>query len=130
MLTMQRARHWLVLLIAAHSLGVGAILLLAPEWAIRFGGWGTIQPVFFARQAGIFHVVLVCGYLIEFFRYDGVTLMVSAKSIAIVFLLGAWLLGETAWAVPLSGVADGVMGATVWLVDRAARRTTPPDPSR
>jgi len=64
-------------------------------------------------------VVLVCGYLIEYFRYGGIWLIVTAKSIALVFLLLATLLGELPWAVPVSGVADGAMALVVWLVHRA-----------
>jgi hypothetical protein len=122
--------RWLVLLISAHSLGVGAILLLVPEWAVRFAGWPGVDPVFFARQAGIFHVVLVAGYLIEYYRYRGVVLMVTAKSIAVVFLVGLWLIDDTPWAVPFSGVADGIMGGLVWLAARSARPAPPPPPSR
>lgn len=121
--------RWLVLLISAHSLAVGAILMVVPQWAVRFAGWGGVDPVFFARQAGIFHVVLVSGYLIEYFRYRGVLLLLTAKSIALVFLVGLSLLEPTAWAVPLSGVADGVMGAAVWLTVRRARPGRRPDPS-
>ena len=111
----------LVALICAHSLGVGMLLMAAPQWALRFGGWDGIDPVFFARQAGIFHVVLVAGYVLEYVRHRGVTFMIAAKTIAVVFLVAMWLLTDVPWAVPLSGVADGLMAVAVWWVHRQAQ---------
>ncbi len=125
----ERHLRWLVLLISAHSLAVGAMLMVVPHWAVRFAGWDGVEPVFFARQAGIFHVVLVSGYLIEYFRYRGILLLLTAKSLALVFLVGLSLLEPTAWAVPFSGVVDGVMGAAVWLAARRARPDRRPGPS-
>jgi len=111
----------LVALICAHSLGVGALLMSVPQWALRFGGWPGIDPQFFAQQAGIFHVVLVAGYILEYVRHRGVTFMITAKSIAVVFLLGVWLVSDVPWAVPLSGVADGLMAIVIWWVHRRAQ---------
>jgi len=108
-----------VLLISAHSLAVGLLLLAAPQWAIHFGGWARAEPSFFVRQAGIFHVVLVIGYLIEHLRYRGVLLMVSAKCTAVVFLAGATLLDQVPWAVPVSAAGDAAMALVVWLVHRS-----------
>jgi hypothetical protein len=119
--------RWLVLLIAVHSLAVGVMLLAAPQWAIRFGGWDHAEPSFFVRQAGVFHVVLVIGYLIEHLRYQGVLLLVSAKSTAVVFLVAASLLDQVPWAVPISAAGDGAMALLAWLVHRrvAAARVRP-----
>jgi hypothetical protein len=110
---------WLVFLIVAHSLGVAAGLLLLPDWSAEFGGWGTLSQKFFARQAGVFHLVVAFGYLYEYLRYRGITLLVLAKSVAVIFLLWSWLLaGESAWAVPLSALADGMMAVMVLAVHR------------
>ena len=114
----------LVAIICAHSLAVGAMLMFVPQWAVRFGGWDGIDPVFFARQAGIFHVVLVAGYVLEYVRHRGVSFMITAKTLAVVFLLGIWLVSDVPWAVPLSGVADGLMGAAVWWIHRQAQTGT------
>lgn len=119
-LDLRRVESWLVHLIALHSLVVGGMLLLAPGWATEFGGWSGVSHLFFTRQAGVFHFVVVIAYLGEYRRLRGVTLMVATKTIAFVFLVGAWLLGERAWSVPLSGFADGAMGLLVALVHRAA----------
>lgn len=121
--TAARRERLLVWLIALHSLAVGAMLLLAPGWSVRFAGWSGAEPLFFPRQAGAFHFVVVFAYLWEHYRSRGVTVMVFTKSLAFVFLVGAWLLGEVAWSVPFSGIADGAMGLLAWLAHRATRRS-------
>jgi len=107
-----------IVLIAAHSYGVGLLLMVAPAWAARFAGWGEARPLFFLVQAGVFHLVLATGYLLEHWNHRGVTLLVMAKTTAVVFLVGATVVAEVPWAVPVSGVADGVMGLAAWLVHR------------
>lgn len=113
-------RAW-VWLVAAHSLAVGLGLLLFPDLATRFAGFGPVTPIFFARQAGVFHLVLALGYLLEH-RRGSVTLLVAAKTTAFVFLTGSWLAGTSAWAVPLSGPSDGAMGLVAWWLWRRAGR--------
>ena len=111
----------LVILIALHSVIVGAILFIAPQWGLRFGGWDGIDPEFFGRQAGIFHFVLATGYLIEYFRYRGVVLLISAKCIAVGFLTIMHFIDPNPWAVWVSSVGDGIMAALAWWIHRAAR---------
>jgi hypothetical protein len=109
-----------IVLVALHSYCVGGFLLFATRWGAEFGGWGEVQPLFFARQAGIFHFVVATGYLIEFFRYRGIALMLTAKSVAVVFLsVMGWLDGGP-WAAPVSAAADGAMALiAVWLHGKA-----------
>ena len=110
---------WLVSLIAAHTVGVGVMLMFAPVWSCTvFGGWPALGPLFFPRQSGIFHFVLAFAYLLEYFRYRGVTIMVVAKSLAVVFLLACAALDSVPWVVPFSAVTDGLMGLTVIAVRR------------
>jgi hypothetical protein len=114
--------RWLVLLITAHTIGVGAMLLFAPAWSCTvFGGWTDLGPLFFPRQSGIFHFVLAFAYLYEYFRYRGVAIMVAAKSLAVFFLLGCAALDGVPWVVPFSAVTDGLMGAAVIAVRRMKR---------
>jgi hypothetical protein len=110
----------LVLLVAAHSAAVGVALAAFPEWATGFAGFGPVRPVFFARQAGVFHLVLAAGYLLEL-RRGSVRLLVTAKAIATVFLVAAWLGGVGAWSVPFSAAGDAVMGLAVAWAARGAR---------
>jgi hypothetical protein len=114
---------WLVHLIAAHSLAVGLVLLLVPQWAVQLGGWGEADPTFFVRQGGAFHLVVAVGYILEYRRSQSVVLLLFAKALAFVFLIGVTVLEPgTAWAVPFSGVADGAMGLTVLAVRRSESR--------
>jgi len=108
----------LVSLIALHSTIVGAMFLMAPDWTMKFAGWQSISPVFFAYQAGIFHLVLATAYLLEYHRYRGVSIVIAAKSIAFVFLITATIIDPIPWAVWTSGILDGVMAAVVWWVHR------------
>jgi len=115
---MARLRVW-VWLVVAHSVAVGLGLLLVPDLTTRFAGFGPVTPTFFVRQAGVFHLVLAAGYLLEH-RRGGVTLLVAAKAIAFAFLVGSWLAGTSAWSVPLSGLSDGAMGLVAWWLWRRA----------
>ncbi len=108
----------LISLIALHSAMVGAMFLLLPQWTMRFAGWHGIDPIFFAYQAGIFHVVLAAAYLIEWHRYRGVAILITAKVIAFVFLITATLIDPIPWAVWTSGILDGGMAMVVWWVHR------------
>lgn len=117
--------RWLIILIVLHSFACGIGLLTANPDIIRFAGWSEMGPVFFPHQGGVFHFVLGICYLIEYFHYRGVILLVTAKFVATVFLLGSVALGEQAWAVLASGILDGLMLLAVlilhWLVVRERR---------
>lgn len=112
----------LIILISLHSIIVGIMLLFFSEWAVRFAGWAGAEPVFFIRQAGAFHFVLASGYLVEYFRHRSISLLLIAKTTAFVFLIGGSLLAASPWAVWFSGLADGAMALTAFLVHRAVKR--------
>ena len=113
----------LIFLIALHSIIVGIMLLFFAEWAIIFAGWSGADPIFFIWQAGIFHFVLATGYLVEYSRTQTISLLLIAKTTAFVFLIGGSLLAETPWSVWFSGLADGAMALTAYLVHRAVAKT-------
>ncbi len=114
----ERHEHALVILVALHSFIVGAMLFVAPQWTMTFAGWERIEPVFFGRQAGVFHVVLATAYLLEYRRYRGVSILITAKIIAVIFLTGATVVDPLPWAVSTSGLLDGLMAIVVWWVHR------------
>ncbi len=116
------AERWLVVLVSAHSVVIGLMLLAAPAWSVRFAGWHGAEPLFFLRQAGVFHFVVALGYLLEYFRTRTVTLLVCTKTMAASFLILATVFGEVAWSVPFCGAADGLMGLAVLVAHRAASR--------
>lgn len=115
--------RWLVWLIAVHSFGIGVMLLVAPAWSVRFAGWEGAEPLFFLRQAGVFHFVVATGYLLEYARLRTVTLLVATKAMASVFLLLSATLTDAAWSVPFSGVVDGAMGVAALWVHRRGTAT-------
>jgi hypothetical protein len=112
----------LIILIALHSIIVGVMLLFFAEWAIEFAGWSGAEPIFFIWQAGAFHFVLAAGYLVEYSRTKTISLLLIAKTTAFVFLIGGSLIADTPWSVWFSGVADGTMALTAFLVHRAVNR--------
>lgn len=112
----------LITLISLHSIAVGAMLMFFSEWAIGFAGWSEAKPIFFIWQAGAFHFVLAAGYLLEYRRSGTIDLLLLAKTLAFVFLIGGSLLADTPWSVWFSGVADGAMALVAFLVHRAVKR--------
>ena len=111
-----------VILVALHTFAVGAGLFFVPAWALGIGGWREIPPLFFPRQAGIFHFILGIAYLEEHRRFGGVSLLVMAKTFAVVFLLGATVLADVPWFVTAAGVGDGLMAVVAWWLHGKARR--------
>ena len=109
-------------LIIVHSLAVGVFLLFLTRWGVAFGGWENVTTLFFPRQAGIFHVVVATGYALEYTHYRGVTLMVTAKAMAVAFLGIMWAVDGGPWVVPISALGDGLMATAVVLVRRLAHR--------
>lgn len=114
----QQHERLLVSLVALHSCIVGTMFISAPDWTMKFAGWQSISPAFFAYQAGIFHIVLAVAYLLEYHRYRGVSILMSAKTIAFVFLITATIIDPIPWAVWTSGILDGLMAVAVWWVHR------------
>lgn len=111
----------LVILIALHSAAIGTMFLVLPRWTMHFAGWPGIEPVFFAFQAGVFHMVLAAAYLLEYHQYRGVSILITAKIIAFVFLITATIIDPIPWAVWTSGILDGIMALVVWRVHRQVK---------
>ena len=111
-----------VVLVALHSYAVMLFLLFFTRWGVEFGGWVQVEPLFFARQSGIFHGVVATGYLWEYFRHQSMVLMLIAKCAAVVFLTSMMWIEPSPWAVPLSALGDGLMGAaTAFFIWRSRR---------
>ncbi len=117
----QAVEHWLIVLIAAHSAAIGLLALVATEWGVRFSGFAGASPLFFPRQVGIFHVVVAIAYLIEWTRYRGVIVLVTTKTIAVLFLTTMILVDRLPWVVPFSAAGDAAMGLAALLVHLRAR---------
>ena len=119
----QWVEKWLVILIALHSAAIGIVLMFFTRQGAALGGWPEVVPLFFARQAGIFHIVVMAGYLLEYFRHGTVTFLLVTKILAVVFLVGIMVFEpDTSWTVPLSALGDGMMALVVYLVHRQAQQ--------
>ncbi len=115
-----RLERLVVHLVALHSVAVGVGLLFLTRWGAAFGGWPEVTPLFFARQAGVFHFVVAAGYLLEYHRTGGVTFLLATKAIAVVFLLAMTAVDGGPWMVPASAAGDALMGVVVWALHRRA----------
>jgi len=113
-----------VILVAAHSFAIGLALLAVPEWGGRFGGFGRLEPLFFARQGGAFHVVVAIGYLVEHLRHRTITLLLLAKTLAVVFLVTCTVTSPVPWVVPMSAAGDGLMAVGALLIHRWSARVS------
>ncbi len=123
-MSLRSIERGVVSLVAAHSIIVGIVLLAVPEWAAEFGGWGRSVSPFFVRQGGAFHLVVGVGYLMEYFRHGTVRLLVTAKTVATIFLGMTWINDPAgAWAVLPAGIGDALMGLVTFLLHRSVRRT-------
>jgi hypothetical protein len=114
----RRIEKWLIVLIAIHSYAIGVFLLFFTRWGTALGGWSEVEPLFFARQAGIFHIVVASGYLLDYFRHGSITFLLVAKIMAVAFLGGVMVVEPGSWTIPLSAVGDGVMALVVYLLHR------------
>ena len=56
----------------------------------------------------------------EYLRYRGVVLLLTAKICAVLFLTTMMIVEPAPWAVPFSAIADGLMALVVYLVHRKA----------
>lgn len=117
----RRLQGLALIAVALHSYAVGAMLMLAPAWTLRFAGWSEAGDLFFPRQSGAFHVVVATAYLWEWLRHRTVNLVLMTKTVAVLFLLvlNPW---RSAWSVPFSGVFDGLMLLGVAALHLLARR--------
>ena len=112
----------LIYLISLHSFIIGIMLMFFADWAVGCAGWPGAEPIFFIWQAGAFHFVLAAGYLVEYHHTGTVRLLVMAKTMAFVFLIGGSLLAATPWSVWFSGLADGSMALVTYLVFSAVKK--------
>jgi hypothetical protein len=104
-------------LLAAHSFGVGAGLIAAPEAWFIFFGFAPVGEPFFRVQAGVFHIVMVYIYITAAWRRETsvVFLAFAAKLTATIFLLVYYLTVDPIITVVLSGALDGVMAGLILL---------------
>ena len=121
-ITWVNLEKWGLILVAMHSLLVGALLLFIPAWTLKFAGWPPMDDLFFIQQSGAFHFVVAAGYLVEYRKNRSINLLIVAKATAVIFLLVLSPWGE-AWSVPFSGITDGLMLVGMVIVHRQAGKS-------
>lgn len=125
----RNADLWLRLILvgmSAHSALVGLGLLIQPAWLMDQAGYPPLAEPFFARQGGVFHILMAVFYARALggaeARCTLIPLAILVKAAAAVFLLlHAWL-APGAWVIPFSGVVDGLMAVVLWWVWNQGRR--------
>jgi hypothetical protein len=113
MMNARRLERLMILAVALHSMIVGVILLTRPVEMLNAVGWEYEGSVFFPNQAGIFHIVLGAVYLTAIWHRVLAWLLVGAKTLAFVFLLTEYAIGNGPVVLIAIGVTDGLMGVAV-----------------
>jgi hypothetical protein len=111
--------------VVLHSAAIGLALLFFTAPGLALGGYEEVRPLFFPRQAGAFHLVVAAAYAIEYLRYRGLLVMVTAKGIAVAFLVGILATGAQPWVVPVSAAGDAAMGFVALWLQRGLRARAP-----
>ena len=106
-------RKFIVGAVAAHSLVLGAAMLLFPLWTLRLSGWHYEGDTFFPSQSGLFLFLLGSLYLVAVRHAPLAWFLVATKATAVVFLITQSVLIELPPLILLAAVLDGLMGAGV-----------------
>jgi CBS domain containing-hemolysin-like protein len=105
-------------LVAFHSLVIGLILIAQPAGLMQLAGFGADHERFFPAQGGVFHLLMFVVYSIGAIRiekyYYFIVFSIFVKAAATFFLLTYCFAAEFKWVILLSGIADGIMGLTIF----------------
>ena len=73
--------------------------------------------------------MLGTGYLVEYTRWRSISLLLTAKACALVFLFGATFVAAVPWFVTFAGIVDGLMGLAALAAHLAVSRAGGPGSS-
>jgi len=120
MYTFDRLLKWFLLLVAAHTLGVGVVLIIAGPSVMGYFGFPYLESRFFQMQGGVFHLLVPYVYYkasTDPKRYEYLVIFsVVIKCVATIFLLSYYFLVESILMVLLSGIVDGAMGLVILIL--------------
>ena len=106
-------------LLALHSLTVAMFLIFLNEEGIRYFGF-TGGNLFFQVQGGVFHIVMCVAYILAATDPGSarklIIFIVTAKTIALVYLLMYYFFIDHIMMVLLSGLGDGMMALIIFLL--------------
>lgn len=115
-MTLERLRKIVIAAVAAHSLVLGAVMLIAPAWMLKMTGWQYEGPSFFPAQSGLFLMILGGGYAAALWSQPFAWFLVASKAAAIVFLVAEYVCGNGPLTLLPVAAFDGLMGLAVALV--------------
>jgi len=105
--------RWLILLIAAHSLILGCLMLFIPNLMLLACGFEQQTPPFFPAQTGLFLMILGACYLASLRMPQLILVILISKAAALAFLVTFGLLLGGPLSIWLAAVGDGAMLAAV-----------------
>jgi hypothetical protein len=112
-LNLWRIEKLLIGAVALHSLLLGAMMLFFPTWALAMVSWEFSESHFFPSQSGIFLIVLSGAYAAALWYRPFAWYLVATKTVAVLFLVGEYLIGQAPSTILLAALGDGLMGAAV-----------------
>jgi hypothetical protein len=117
MYNFDRLLRWFLLLVAAHTLGVGLVLVIAGSSIMGYFGFPYLESRFFQMQGGVFHLLVPYVYYkasTDPKRYEYlVVFSIAIKCVATIFLFSYYLFIESIVMVLLSGIVDAGMGLII-----------------
>ncbi len=120
LLNLSEALSVFLYLMSAHSLIVGAGLIMLPRSVFELLGLNYYPADFFRYQGGVFHIVMSIAYALAAFNVKGrvslIVFSIAVKLIAAVFLFLYFALSERILIIFLSGAGDLLMGVIVWIL--------------
>jgi hypothetical protein len=114
----ERAEAVLVGLGAWSAIGGGLFAAGWPARAMALAGLPP-APALLVRHLAVLYAILGVGFLLEYRRSHGVTLLVAAKGISAAFLLASWV-GEWLGVLAVLFVAEAGQAAVIRLVHEVA----------
>lgn len=114
----ERAEAVLVGIGAWSAIGGGLFAAGWPARALALAGLPQ-APALLVRHLSVLYAILGVGFLLEYRRNRGVTLLVAAKAISAAFLLASWL-GEWLGVLAVLFAAEAAQAAVVRLVHEVA----------
>ena len=109
-------------LVTIHSITIGMALITQPAFLMEWSGFRSDDEPFFPAQGGVFHLLMAVAYSLGATDaqkyYLLIIFSVIVKAIATLFLFVYCFFIEFKWAIFYFGVADGIMGVTIFIALR------------
>lgn len=119
-----RLLRWVVILVTAHSVVVGGLMLFFPRQVLDLFHVPCPPSLFFPSQSGLMVLLLALGYVMALLELPKSRRMlfyaVLVKAAAFIFLMIQWLILGAPLIFGFMGLSDGAIGLAVYLLARRA----------